>query len=147
MNIVPEPSNLSQGHSVVDPAAAVSIDHQQFALPPTPLQYLSSESETSLADAERKRLGKLPATKIKSAVSSNSEGDGSGEDSIQTATVGEAKGKKWYKRLNPLKRSKKPPVPKERTVSREYGASFFSLLTFHWMAPLMTVRNVQLYSS
>ncbi|KAI9794890.1 MAG: hypothetical protein M1816_003019 [Peltula sp. TS41687] len=47
--------------------------------------------------------------------------------------------RKWYQRLNPLKRSRKPPVPLERTVSPEYGASFWSLLTFHWMAPLMRV--------
>jgi ATP-binding cassette, subfamily C (CFTR/MRP), member 1 len=49
------------------------------------------------------------------------------------------KKKKWYKRLNPLKRSIKPPVPQERQVSREYTAGFFSLLTFQWMAPLMSV--------
>ena len=44
----------------------------------------------------------------------------------------------WYTRLNPLKRSIKPPVPKERAVSREYRAPFLSLLTFQWMAPLMS---------
>ncbi|KAI9812539.1 MAG: hypothetical protein M1832_000390 [Thelocarpon impressellum] len=47
--------------------------------------------------------------------------------------------REWHQRLNPLRRSRKPPVPKERTVSPEYGASFFSRLTFHWMAPLMRV--------
>ena len=47
--------------------------------------------------------------------------------------------KPWYKRLNPLKRSKKPPVPKERILSREYDASWLSLLTFQWMAPIMSV--------
>lgn len=46
--------------------------------------------------------------------------------------------KPWYQRLNPVKQ-KKIPVPKERTVSREYGASFLSLLTFQWMAPIMKV--------
>lgn len=48
--------------------------------------------------------------------------------------------RKWYKSLNPLKRGRKPPVPSERTISPEYGASFWSILTFHWMAPLMRVR-------
>lgn len=47
--------------------------------------------------------------------------------------------KPWYKNLNPLKRGKAPPVPAERTVSKEYGASFLSILTFQWMAPLMKV--------
>lgn len=62
------------------------------------------------------------------------------EDGISKAnTNAEKPKKKWYKRLNPLKRRPKPPVPQERTVSREYTAGFFSLVTFQWMAPLMTV--------
>ncbi|RYP56800.1 hypothetical protein DL771_011575 [Monosporascus sp. 5C6A] len=47
--------------------------------------------------------------------------------------------KPWYKTPNPLRWGSIPPVPAERQVSREYGASFFSRLTFHWMAPLMNV--------
>ncbi|KAL8745735.1 MAG: hypothetical protein Q9190_002174 [Brigantiaea leucoxantha] len=47
--------------------------------------------------------------------------------------------KPWYRSLNPLKRRTLPPVPKERIVSREYGASFFSKATFQWMAPVMHV--------
>ncbi|KIW17671.1 hypothetical protein PV08_04866 [Exophiala spinifera] len=52
----------------------------------------------------------------------------------------------WHHRINPL-RGKPPPVPEERTVSREYTASFLSLLTFQWMNPLMTTgykRTVEL---
>lgn len=45
--------------------------------------------------------------------------------------------KPWYRRLNPLKWGALPPVPKERIISNEYHASFFSLLTFQWMSPLM----------
>ncbi|KAF2084152.1 ABC multidrug transporter-like protein [Saccharata proteae CBS 121410] len=52
---------------------------------------------------------------------------------------GQRKQKRWYKRLNPLKRGRKPEVPEERQVSREYGAGFWSMLTFNWMAPLMSV--------
>lgn len=48
--------------------------------------------------------------------------------------------KPWYKNLNPLKRGKAIPVPAERTVSKEYGANFLSVLTFQWMAPLMKVQ-------
>ncbi|KAL9042596.1 MAG: hypothetical protein Q9214_003730, partial [Letrouitia sp. 1 TL-2023] len=47
--------------------------------------------------------------------------------------------KPWYERLNPLKRRTPPPIPKERIVSREYNAGFFSMLTFQWMAPIMHV--------
>jgi len=49
------------------------------------------------------------------------------------------KQKPWYKQPNPLRWGKIPPVPKERKVSPEHKAGFFSLLFFQWMAPLMTV--------
>jgi ATP-binding cassette subfamily C (CFTR/MRP) protein 1 len=55
------------------------------------------------------------------------------------SNVVEAKPKPWHKKLNPLRWGGAPPVPTEKTVSREYGASFFSLITFQWMAPLMHV--------
>lgn len=45
----------------------------------------------------------------------------------------------WGEKLNPLKHKYPPPVPKERTVSREYKAGFLSTVYFQWMAPLMTV--------
>lgn len=55
----------------------------------------------------------------------------------------EASGKKkWYRRLNLLKRGKKPEIPETRQVSREYHAGFLSLLTFQWMAPLMSVSKI-----
>lgn len=47
--------------------------------------------------------------------------------------------KPWYKNLHPLKLGGIPPVPKIRQVSREYNASFLSLVYFQWMAPLMSV--------
>lgn len=50
--------------------------------------------------------------------------------------------KPWYKKLNPLRWGGIPPVPAERTVSREYKAGFFSVLTFQWMAPLMNVSGM-----
>lgn len=49
--------------------------------------------------------------------------------------------KPWYKTPNPLRWGSIPPVPGERQVSKEYQAGFFSLLTFHWMGPLMHVSN------
>jgi hypothetical protein len=56
----------------------------------------------------------------------------------KSSTIGK---KKWYKKANPLKWGPKPPVPKTREVSPEYKAGWFSLITFQWMAPLMTVSN------
>jgi ATP-binding cassette, subfamily C (CFTR/MRP), member 1 len=51
----------------------------------------------------------------------------------------EVKQKPWYKNLNPMKWGAPPPVPQVRQVSREYTASFLSLMYFQWMSPLMTV--------
>lgn len=51
----------------------------------------------------------------------------------------EVKQKPWYNTLNPMKWGAPPPVPQMRQVSREYTANFLSLMTFQWMAPLMTV--------
>lgn len=48
--------------------------------------------------------------------------------------------KPWYKTPNPLRWGAIPPIPEKRQPSREYTASWWSLLTFQWMAPLMNVR-------
>ncbi|TWU73782.1 hypothetical protein ED733_003923 [Metarhizium rileyi] len=45
--------------------------------------------------------------------------------------------KPWYKQANPLRWGRTAPVPRERSVSPEYNAGFFSKLTFQWMTPLM----------
>ncbi|KAJ5095932.1 ABC transporter integral membrane type 1 [Penicillium alfredii] len=47
--------------------------------------------------------------------------------------------RKWYRKLNPLRLQKTPPVPSERSVSREYQASILSIISFQWMSPLMKV--------
>ncbi|OLN82088.1 Oligomycin resistance ATP-dependent permease YOR1-like protein 1 [Colletotrichum chlorophyti] len=55
-----------------------------------------------------------------------------------TTTRRQPESKPWYKTPNPLRWGGIPPVPEERIVSREYKAGFFSLLTFQWMAPMMS---------
>ena len=64
--------------------------------------------------------------------------------SIATSDAGETqelppRKRTWGERLNPLKSKNPKPVPSHRIPSREYGAGFFSLLTFQWIAPLMSV--------
>lgn len=51
---------------------------------------------------------------------------------------------RWI-RWNPLKR-KPPPIPKVRGESREYTASFWSMLTFQWVTPIMSVSLPMLSS-
>ncbi|KAF2168939.1 hypothetical protein M409DRAFT_20953 [Zasmidium cellare ATCC 36951] len=47
--------------------------------------------------------------------------------------------RKWSEKLNPFKHKTLPPVPDERQPSREHTAGFFSVLTFQWIAGLMSV--------
>lgn len=49
--------------------------------------------------------------------------------------------KNWYHKLNPLRWQKTPPLPETRQENREKKAGFLSVITFQWVAPLMTVSQ------
>ncbi|KAJ5960140.1 ABC transporter integral membrane type 1 [Penicillium vulpinum] len=72
-------------------------------------------------------------------IEANSSRSASDEAKVSDPDVQPLQKKKWYRRLNPLRMKKIPPVPTERSVSREHGASFFSIISFQWMGPLMEV--------
>lgn len=122
-------------YASTDPMGTAQTTNTSEPVATEPLRYVGSESDLSSTEPEKekgnhggRRVDRtLTATTTASSVASRS------------VVAEPAKKKPWYKRLNPLKRSKKPPVPKERILSREYGANFFSMLTFQWMAPIMTV--------
>ncbi|KAL4793767.1 P-loop containing nucleoside triphosphate hydrolase protein [Aspergillus venezuelensis] len=59
--------------------------------------------------------------------------------SVETTECADPKPHHQRRSLNPLRLQKIPPVPAERSASREYGASFLSLAYFQWMSPLMKV--------
>ena len=103
-------------------------DHESGAT--APLQYVGSDSDLSSSDHDKKRT-RPDVTRTLTTTTTTSSMTAESRDAEPQMK------KPWYKRLNPLKSSTKPPVPKERRVSREYGAPFLSLLTFQWMAPLM----------
>ncbi|KAK2746674.1 hypothetical protein FQN57_003018 [Myotisia sp. PD_48] len=75
----------------------------------------------------------------------NHDSDSGSSDGAENATSNkEGKGAArsmpklpWRKRLNPLRLRKPPPVPTERSISREYDAGILSKMTFQWMSPLM----------
>ncbi|KAL2860964.1 ATP-binding cassette transporter YOR1 [Aspergillus lucknowensis] len=75
------------------------------------------------------------------------KGDGATSPSSAESTAGDSadlhphKQPRWFRRLklNPLRLQKIPPVPSERSPSREHGASWLSLAYFQWMSPLMKV--------
>ena len=117
--------------TLTDPTGAINESTLSEPTATEPLQYVSSDSDQSLSDQEdkQKRLELGRSTTAATIASTLT---------VESASKQKGKRKPWFKRLNPLKRSIKPPIPKERRVSREYGASFLSLLTFQWMAPLMS---------
>ena len=58
---------------------------------------------------------------------------------IEQPTPQPPRKRKWSEKINPFKSKHLPPVPKERLASREQTAGFFSILTFQWVSPLMSV--------
>ncbi|KAI9852566.1 MAG: hypothetical protein M1824_001855 [Vezdaea acicularis] len=118
-------------------AGGLSTDGPHIAT--EPLRYVGTDSSSSVVDAELGDLEKKGESLPRRVVTQSSFAteDASRFDSREDDGASGGKKKKWYKRLNPLKWGEKPPVPEERTVSREYGASFLSMLTFQWMAPIM----------
>lgn len=120
-----------------DPVGAANAINNSEPVATEPLQYVESISGNSRSrsgsDTDEKKSRPTAHRTI-------TEGTTTSTFTAETKSTVQAKEKKpWYKNLNPLKWGKKPPVPKERIVSREYGASFLSMLTFQWMAPLMAV--------
>lgn len=90
----------------------------------------------AVAGGEKIALSKIDASSSRtssiSASVSSIEQDGGKKAGAQK--------RKWYRKLNPLRLRKIPPVPEERTVSPEYGANILSIILFQWMSPLMDVR-------
>ena len=121
-----------------DPMVAANATNSSEPVATEPLQYVVTESESSISDREKEPVRNVRRTTEQTTSTAAVSTLSSRADDTKTTDQARAK-KAWYKRLNPLKRSHKPPVPKERVPSKEYGASFFSQLTFQWMAPLMRV--------
>lgn len=98
-----------------------------------PLQYVESESDLSVSDPEKEGLPKATRTVTQTTTTSSLTAESERSRSMSR--------KPWHERLNPFKSRRLPRVPKERTVSKEYGASFLSMLTFQWMSPVMKVKG------
>ena len=118
-------------YASTDPVAAAHATNTSEPVATEPLQYVGSDSDLSSSGQEKKQPH-LDADRVLTTTTTTSS------FTVDSGIAEPRKEKPWYKRLNPLKRSIKPPVPKEREISREYGAPFLSLLTFQWMAPLMS---------
>ncbi|KAK7542528.1 ABC multidrug transporter-like protein [Phyllosticta citribraziliensis] len=101
----------------------------------TPLDRVGTEKELNPGNNQTEDH-KDPSATPRSV--SEGSTDDVAETKSQTPKVDSQK-REWSRIINPLKWGKVPAVPEGRTVSREYGASWFSRLTFQWMSPLMSV--------
>ncbi len=115
-----------------DRSAEAELNDRRESVASESLDYVGTEKDVE-------KLGPAPGQRelVRRKTTTTSTTESSGEDAdIKEEVVPKMP---WYDRINPLKRRQAPPVPKERIVSREYGASFLSLVTFQWMNPVMTV--------
>lgn len=94
------------------------------------------ESDSNIGDAKG---GKVPAETREEVRRIKSYATDASVTTQATShhPAGEDTKKPWHKKLNPLKWGEVPPVPKEKEMSHEYKAGFFSKLFFSWQAPLM----------
>ncbi|KAH7132043.1 P-loop containing nucleoside triphosphate hydrolase protein [Dendryphion nanum] len=124
--------------ALTDPQTAAQTPKQYAPITSEPLRGNGSKIGGE-KDLEANNVDRQTSRGALSRLDSTTSGISEYSASVSDAKSGTVRRKKWYKKMNPLKWGEKPPVPKERTVCPEYGASPLSLLTFQWMAPLMSV--------
>jgi ATP-binding cassette, subfamily C (CFTR/MRP), member 1 len=104
-----------------------------------PVEIEEEQGDRDIEDDDEKDVRKEELRLTKSYATDASAATGATGLTTTTTTAGVQAKKPWYKNLNPLRWRPPPPVPKERTPSREHKAGFWSQVTFQWMAPLMNV--------
>lgn len=108
-----------------------NVEETQLGSRDEPVQYL--EVPKAYGNAGRgKSQDSTRLEKIESALTDVTEATSAADPTSSK----EPEKAPWHYRINPLRKNP-PPIPEERTVCREYNASFLSLLTFQWMNPLM----------
>ena len=121
-----ESGRQEKEYASTDPVGAANDTHTSEPVATEPLELVVSDSDSTSSEPKSKDR----PTALRTLTSTTTT-------STQVPEPESRAKKPWYKSLNPLKSRTKPPIPKERRVSPEYGASFLSLLTFQWMAPIM----------
>ena len=135
-----EKGQQEEEYASADPMGTAQTTNNREPVATEPLRYVGSDSDFSSSEPEKeKEKAKYGRREMDRTLTTTTTAS---SVAPPPSTAEPARKKPWYKRLNPLKRSKKPPIPEERIVSREYGANFFSMLTFQWMAPIMMVRMI-----
>ena len=112
----------------------VNLEETDLSQKEEPVQYLGLPKD-------QRKVGRRHSVRSEDGVLEkvvSTATDASGLSTIPSKPEEPYKKQSWYRRLNPLRRGRPPPVPKERIVCREHNANFFSLLIFQWINPLMT---------
>lgn len=117
------------------PPPATTSPNSGGSIATEPLQSVAIQDDEKHGSEKRSQ----PGTVKRDSYSSGDTGSDSGPGTKAEPTQDQ---RSWLDKANPLKKSTKPPVPEQRGVSREHGAGFFSVLTFQWMAPLMSVSRM-----
>lgn len=118
-----------------DPQAAPQSTYEKEPVAEEPVDQNEDDSDL---EAQKLDLEKHPEKSgIRQALSrTQSAYTDATEDDVSTKQASPKRS--LWQRANPLKRNP-PPVPEQRAPSREYGASFLSMLYFQWIGPLMSV--------
>lgn len=109
-----------------------NVEERDLERPDEPVQYLEVPKDLRRTASGKSQDG-LRLEKVESAMSGVTDAS----SVAYPVPWKEQEKAPWHQRMNPLRRNP-PPIPEERAVSREYNASFLSLVTFQWMNPLMT---------
>ena len=111
------------------------LAHREEAVCIEPLQQVGAAQDLEKHGFNYSEKDAFRANTTQSSSPSRSD---SGDESKAKANPDPPKAP-WHHRINPLRTGRIPPIPEKRTISREKGAHFFSLLTFQWINQLMTV--------
>ncbi|KAK8168087.1 ABC multidrug transporter-like protein [Phyllosticta citrichinensis] len=121
--------------NATEAAATATAIHPDEPVATTPLDRAGTEKKLNPGNNQNEDHKDPSATP-------RSVSEGSTDDVVETKSQTpkvDSQKRDWSRTINPLKWGKVPAVPEARTVSREYGASWFSQLTFQWMSPLMSI--------
>ncbi|KAI9671553.1 MAG: hypothetical protein M1817_003605 [Caeruleum heppii] len=129
-------SHQEKEYHVHDPQAAPHDVNRDEPINTEPLQHVTSQSPSAgIDESEGKGRQRVERYQTQTTISTTASALQDVDSDLENSTPPRS----WKSRLNPFRSSRKPPVPKERQLSPEHGASFWSRLTFQWMSPLMRV--------
>jgi len=139
-----DPSHEKEYGRPVDPAADTDLVHQDEPVDDDDVDVdrkekgkeyraINTEKDATANDGPKTTQSRAALQQTKSYATTASAVSQASEPILEK--------KPWYKTVNPLRWGAPPPVPETRGASREYNASFLSMVYFGWVGPLMSVSH------